>query len=275
MMRRILLPLERIDDDAGAVEVAASLARRRRMEILLLRVEEWPVLGSFGMGWALAGREGELDAVKSRLGAEEGVQTEIVLPAAVPSAAVLDQALRRSASLILLPYHHDRPLMRLMYGSPADRLLRESPIPVLAVPGSARTISRILYLFDGGEAAMPGLRHVIDFAQLFDAGVALLRLQAPSGGRTEGPPVEERMLSLLGRRGVPARLVPGPADPVAAVSREGADLLILSKTHETAKICAALARRLLQLAPVPLLLTNEGSVPSPLTGAEAPLRVGI
>ena len=273
MTRRILLPLERCDDDAGAVAFAATLALRRHMEVLLLRVEEWPMFGSFGLGWVPAWRAGGLEAVKARLDAEEGIQTRILRTDSVPSTSVLEQARLRSASLILLPYRQDRPLMRMMYGRPADRILRESPIPVLAVPGSARPVSRILYLFDGGEAAVSGLRHVIDFAQLFDAGVGLLRigLPAPAGA----PPMEERLLSILARREVAARLLSGPDDAVAAVERERADLVIVPKTHETGKACTALARRVLEQAAVPLLLTCEGPVPSPFTGTEAPVRVGI
>jgi nucleotide-binding universal stress UspA family protein len=275
MMRRVVLPLERCDDDAAAVAFAGVLSRRRRLEVLLLRIEEWPLIGPFGMSWALAWRAGDLDAVKKRLEGEEGIRAEILLPDAARPTAVMELAQRRAASLILLPYRHDGALMRMMHGSAADRILRESPIPVLAVPGPARPISRILYLFADGEAAMPGLRHVIDFAQLFDARVSLLRLQSPSAARAEENPLEKRLLSMLERREVSARLLTGPNDPVAAVSREGADLVILSKTQETARVCAALARRLLLLGPVPVLLTSEGPVRSPLTGAETPLRVGI
>ena len=47
-MKRMLLALERTDDGSGAVSFAQSLAQDRRAEILLLRVEEWPLFGSFG-----------------------------------------------------------------------------------------------------------------------------------------------------------------------------------------------------------------------------------
>lgn len=274
-MRRILLPLERCDDDAGAVSFARSLVRRRRAEILLLRVEEWPMFGSLGFGWAPAWRADGLEQVKARLEAEDGIRAQIILPEAVPSAAVVEQARRRGSSLILVPYRQERPLRRMVYGSPAEGILRVSPLPVLAVPGPDRPVSRILYLFDGGKAAVPGLRHVIDFAQLYEATVALLRIDLRSSPADEDPRAPERLLSILGRREVPARLLSGPADPAAAVPREGADLVILAKTPETGKACVALAKRVLQQASVPVLLTREGPLPSPFIGAQAPLRVGI
>lgn len=274
MIRRILLPLERGDDDGGAVAFAGVLARRRRLEILLLRVEERPVFGPFGFGWSPAWRAGELDPVKSRLDVEKDVRTRVLSAEAVTPTAALDLAGRQSASLILLPYREERPLLRMMYGSTSDRILRDATVPVLAVPGPARPVSRILYLFDGGRASVPGLRHVIDFAQLFEAEVSLLRIALPSFV-DDDPSVEERLRSMLRRRDVGFRLLSGSDGGIPAVSREGADLVVLSKTPQTGKACTALARRLLRHTSVPLLLTSEGPVPSLSLGADAPLRVGI
>ena len=275
MMRRILLALERGDDDGGAVALAALLARRRRLEILLLRVEEWPMFGPFGMGWSNAIRACDLAAVKARLDAENDGRTRILSPESMTSNAAIEQARLRAVSLLLMTYRQERPLMRVMYGSPSDRILRDAPVPVLAIPGPARPVSRIFYLFDGGTAGVPGLRHVIDFAQLFEAEVALMRVRLPAPVAEDKPPVEDRMLSILRRRDVAFRLLPGTDDPAPVVSREGADLVILSKTHETGKPCTSLARRLLHQASVPLLLTSEGPAPGPFVGADAPLRVGI
>lgn len=275
MIRRILLPLERCDDDAGAVAFASALARRRRVEILLVRVEEWPMFGSFGLGWVPAWKACELDGVKSRLDAEDGVRTQILSTESAPTNAVMEQARQCAASLILLSYRQEGALMRVMHGSPADRILRDAPVPVLAVPGPARPVSRILYLFDGGKASVPGLRHVIDFAQLFEARVSLLRIGPPASGAVEPSSVEDRLLSILQRREVPARVVAGSDDVAGVVAREAADLVILSRTEETGRARTSLARRILQHSPVPLLIASEGSSRGPLIGAQVPLRVGI
>ena len=276
MLRRILFPLERCDDDAGAVEFARALARRRPVELLLLRVEELPILGPFAMGLALASRSCDLGGLKSRLD-REGIRTTVVMSDAVSSGAVADHARRRAASLILLPYHRESAWTRMMHGSAAERILRESPVPVLAVPGTSRSVTRILYAYNESEAALSGLRHAIDFAQLFEAKIGLLRIPGPPRPAEPGVPVEERLLSILRRREVPVRVLPSSgdaaADVTAAVSREGIDLMVLSGRPETDKACLALARRVLQTAPLPLLITREEPVPSPLAGA--PLRVGI
>ena len=71
----------------------------RSAEILLLRVEEWPLTGPFGMGWALAWRAGELQDLKSRLERIDGVPATILSPEALPSASILTQARHRAAPL--------------------------------------------------------------------------------------------------------------------------------------------------------------------------------
>jgi len=144
MLRRILLPLERRDDEAGAVEFARTLARRRPVELLLLRVEELPLLGPFAVGFALASRACNLARLKARLDGDPGIRATVPLSDAVSAAAVAEQARRRAASLIVLPYHRESAWMRMMHGSSSDRILRESPVPVLAVPGPSRPVNRII-----------------------------------------------------------------------------------------------------------------------------------
>ncbi len=277
MLRRILLPLERCNDEAGAVEFARSLARRRPLEVLLLRIEELPLLGPFAMGFALSSRSCDLGGVKSRLDQQEGIRTTVLFSDAVSAGSVAEQARRRAASLVLLPYHRESAWMRMINGSSADRILREAPVPVLAVPGPSDSVTRVLYAYEEADSALSGLRHAIDFAQLFEAQIRLLRVPGPARLPEAGFPLEERLLSILRRREVPARVLPSTGDAasdvVAAVARDGIDLMVLSGSHETERACLSLARRVLQTAPIPLLVTREGAVPSRLLGA--PLRVGI
>jgi nucleotide-binding universal stress UspA family protein len=283
-MKRVLLALERSDDGSGAVAFARSLARDRMAEILLLRVEEWPLLSSFAVapGW----RSSDLEAVRSSLEAAGGVQARILRNESATSAAVVPQARRESASLIVLPYHTERTWMRLMSGAPVERILRESTIPVLAVPGGgsppARR-SRILFAYEDGEAAVWGLRHVIEFAQVYEAGVRLLRLRVPRAGDREAgdEPAAGRLMRVLEKREVPAEVLPDgrgtPLEDVASASRQGCGLVALMKSPKrTRRSFFALARAILQCVPLPVLLLGDGS-PTSASHMETPasLRMRI
>jgi nucleotide-binding universal stress UspA family protein len=293
-MKRILLPLEHGDDATSAVAYARSMAQRRSAQILLLRVEEWPISGSFGFGLSSSWRAGRLQALKEDLETQEGVSATILSSDAQPSASILKQARLRAASLIVVPYRHERALLRVISGHAADRILRDAPLPVLAAPaaGPARVpgISRILYVYGNGPEAVPGLRHAIDFAQMFDAGIVLQRLRsattpferpsaAPPRGEQDTKSLEGRLLWILKRREVPAQVLPAAGEPlrdvVQAVLQNGIDLALLPRTHESEKPRLSLARHVLQEARIPVLLTREDSPLSPLTGSESRVSVGI
>jgi len=275
-MKRVLLALERSDDGSGAVAFAQSLARDRRAEILLLRVEEWPLFGSFAgvPGW----RASDLDGVRARLESGDGVRARILLTESATSAAVVSQAKRGSASLIVVPYRPERTWMRLMSGDPVERVLRESPVPVLTVPPGGAPPgrrSRILFAYEDGDAAVWGLRHVIEFAQAYEAGVALLQLRTLGAPK----PSSERLMSILKKREVPAEILRDgegtPLDDVSKAARAGCGLVVLLRTPKRVKAFAALARAILHCVPVPLLLIGAGAPAASFLEPSAPLRVGI
>lgn len=302
MTRRILLALERTDDETAVVPFARMLAQRRHAEILLARVEEWPLVGPFGFGWASAWRGGALDALKSELEDHGGVPTRILSRDAVPSSALLPQARQRAASLILMPYRHEHTFFRAVHGHPTDRVLRESPVPVLAVPVGSDAppprVTKILYLYEGGEGAVPGLRHAIDFAQLFEARIVLQHVPPaahPEEGflpsllfrgkeerdrvREDQRSLENRLLWILKRREVPAEVLPPAVDPVRdvlhAVTRHRIDLVHLAPAHEPERARLSLLRHVLQEPHVPVLLTREGTPSFPPADVDSRVRVGI
>ncbi len=298
MIKRILLPLEHGDDATSAVALARRMAQRRRAELLLLRVEEWPISGSFGFGWAPSWRAGHLQALKSDLEGNEGVPATILSTEALPASSILKHARLRAASLIIVPYRHERALLRVLAGHPADRILRESPLPVLAVPATEPPrnpgFSRLLYTYENGPQAVPGLHRAIDFAQMFDASLFLQRLRSAAAPAAAGPfeprddaaeggqdarSLEGRLLWILKRREVPTQVLPAAGEPlrdvVGAVVQNGIDLALVSRTRDSERARLSLTRHVLDEAQIPVLLTPEESPLSPFTGAGSRVRVGI
>jgi nucleotide-binding universal stress UspA family protein len=275
-MKRVLLALERSDDGSGAVAFAQSLARDRRAELLLVRVEEWPLFGSFAgvPGWRASG----LDVLRSRVEAADGVRARILLRESIPAATVVSQARRASASLIVVPHRAERTWIRLMSGDPVERILRESPFPVLAVPDGgtppARR-SRILFAYEDGDAAVWALRHVIEFAQAYEAGVALLQLRSVG----KAAPAAERLMSILKKRDVPVEALRdgegNPLDDISKAARDGCGLVVLLRSPNRVKVFASLARAILHCVPLPLLLIGDGAPVASSLETTAPLRIGI
>ncbi len=64
----------------------------------------------------------------------ENLQVEtVVLRAANPAAAIVEEAERRDADLIVLGTHGRTGLTHVLVGSVAERVVRHSPVPVLTV----------------------------------------------------------------------------------------------------------------------------------------------
>lgn len=286
MLRRILLPLSPGDDESRAVDFTRALAHRGAIEVFLLRVEEWPLFGTgSGYAWSPAARAGRLTTVRKAFGPSRAKGVRALAGESAASGAILEKARRGGISLIVIPYRSESLWNRVFRAPGAQRVLRESPIPVLAVPEeSVRapvSIRRILFVHPGGEAAAQASRVAIEIAQFFEGKVDLLRVaetpasrsgtwsswlrREPEPGTERAPasnsPGDEELASLFQRRGVPARLAQGlreGQDPVACFARSNpVDLAVLADPWPPARPGVSRIRFLLEDLRVPLLVSRE------------------
>jgi nucleotide-binding universal stress UspA family protein len=297
MLRRVLLPLDAGDDDSRAVAFTRTLARRAPLDVLLLRVEEWPLAGPGGAyGWTPPARAGRLTRVRRSLDGPDPGGVRLLSPQAISPASVLEKARRGGASLIVLPYRREGLWSRLVHGRACQWILWDSPIPVLAVPEGAELpapdVSRVLFVHRGGEGAVQGSRVAIELAQVFEATVGLLRFSPPASpfpdfvlrwlfGDPAGPPPasgDEGLESLFRKRGVDARALPSAGASAAGVTSwargSSVDLVAFCRSAGADRAVDALARHLLEIHRVPVLLLRERPGPGRAPGV-SPLRLRL
>jgi nucleotide-binding universal stress UspA family protein len=134
MFSTILLPLDGSPLAEQALPHAEWVAQRLGARIVLTRV--LPIVTSTGeiddLGAAASGRA-YLDQIAAGL-SEHGLDCQSELPAGHPATEILDQARTSGADLIVMATHGRSGPGRWLYGSVADAVLRDSPIPVLLVP---------------------------------------------------------------------------------------------------------------------------------------------
>ena len=143
----ILCPVDFDDNSLHAVEEAGALARGGTGRLCLLHVIQINPLATEGfvLGELYDSQEkyarGKLDQItRDRLA---GVECEILIEQGNPADVILTMEKTVAPDLVVMATHGRRGLTRLVMGSVAERVVRESITPVLTVrPALADKTSR-------------------------------------------------------------------------------------------------------------------------------------
>ena len=143
--KRILCPVDFDDNSLQAVEQASALARGGTGRLCLLHVmqinplaTEGFVLGELYDSQEKYARE-KLDQItRDRLA---GVECEILIERGTPADVILAMEKTVAPDLVVMATHGRRGFTRLVMGSVAEKVLRESITPVLTVRSLPAKIS--------------------------------------------------------------------------------------------------------------------------------------
>ncbi|HUA33617.1 MAG TPA: CBS domain-containing protein [Candidatus Binataceae bacterium] len=132
---KILCPIDFDHDSTAVLKTIESLARLGDCTIVLLNVAPIVVHGG---GFADVNKA-QVDFANSRL--EEiarkhlaGLRFETMAPAGDPANEILKAATEARIDLIVMAKHGHKGLAHLIIGSVAEKVIRQAPCPVLAVP---------------------------------------------------------------------------------------------------------------------------------------------
>jgi len=197
MYRNIMVPVDGSSFSREAVLQALRLASQSGATLRLVRVASAPLLNN-GDSFVIDNeslrerRNAELAELYS-IAAECRAHSTVNVTASLQNGPVVDAligyARRYRVDLIVMRSHARRGLARVWFGSVADKLIRDSGIPVLVVrPPSVATalrssfgFKRILVPLDGSRLAEESLRRVLPLAHIDGSQITLLRVIPPSG----------------------------------------------------------------------------------------------
>lgn len=196
-MQTILVPLDGSSFGEHALPTALALARRGAMRIALVHVHQLVVPAPAPAGGALYDpgvdalireeEEAYLADIAHRLAAVwDGPITQTLLEAPI-AEGLCRYAEEINTALIVLSTHGRGGIARAWLGSVADRLLRQSPVPILVVhPGEAPPdlsaeppIHHILIPLDGSPLAEQAVELAVWLGRLMHARYTLLRVVEP------------------------------------------------------------------------------------------------
>jgi nucleotide-binding universal stress UspA family protein len=164
----IVLAVDGSDKDERAFAVAAAFAALGDAAIRVVRVFETPIETLPSQASELAVSAARADVVRNvRQGAERMAATlhrEVtwdVIDGLSAAATLLDDLESHDTSLVVMATRAASAVGRAIQGSVADRLVRESPSPVVLVPpgagylgGKRVTLRRVLVPLDGSLASL-------------------------------------------------------------------------------------------------------------------------
>jgi nucleotide-binding universal stress UspA family protein len=249
MFRNILVPLDGTALADYALPYAARLARHADATLHLVRVVEPPMMwqgpGMEGTYMAATRRDEvmttmidqattHLRTAADRL-ARTGLHLETAQLEGLTTSALLNYERAANIDLVTMCGKGRTGLSRVLFGSVADRLLREGSAPVLRVRpfGAAAVLPQALIPLDGSAHAEAALDLVEQLVRR--QVVREVRLLRVIGAAREGPEAE-RYLEMVGQRlerqAIPCRYQVMMGDVVRSIREQaGTDTLVVMATH--------------------------------------------
>jgi universal stress protein A len=152
-IKTILVPTDFSPNSLGALQYAEALARRFGAAVHLLHVCQPATLTAATVEAALialpdadaesrSAAAAEMEKVRALI-ADVPVTTEIDLGS--PAPCIVAAAVEHAADLIVMGTHGRGPLLHMMLGSVAERVVRAAPCPVLTIraPRTAAAIATV------------------------------------------------------------------------------------------------------------------------------------
>jgi nucleotide-binding universal stress UspA family protein len=147
----LLVPLDGSPLAELALPHAAFLAKRLRARILLLRVN--PEIGAGVDPYTIrrlaeedsARAHAYLDVQQQKLG-QAGLAAEGIIRVGDPVPTITAVVRERSVSYVVMTTHGRSGLQRALFGSVADGVIRESPVPVVVIRPSQPLPSQFAHL---------------------------------------------------------------------------------------------------------------------------------
>ena len=282
MFKKLLVPLDGSAQAAVALPLARAVARQTGAAQRLLRVV--PPTRADAEDRLHGEARDNLARIAAELAAGDGEVDTAVRHDESPGAAIVREAGRWPADLIVMATHGRSGLARVMIGSVAQRVVSESPVPVLLLrPGGHRVahLMTLLVPVDGTPEGSRALSVALPLAQETGARIVLLQVVVPFIQRyfdeslTVDPMWDEEALTsardyvetLAGRlreAGVSAqgRVTQGPIPQqiVDTAADVAADVIVMSThalTGPARALLGSIADEVVRTAPLPVLLVRH------------------
>ena len=189
-MKKILIPTDFSDHAEYALKVAAQIARENDGEIILLHMLELPHQGSDAVG---SGKElpeimlfknAAIRKLEDLMDEDylDGLKVSEVVQFDLAFEGVLKVSKKNDVDLIVMGSHGASGYKEMFIGSNAEKVVRNSEVPVLIIKKELDTfkVDDFVFASDFSDEIKKPFEKVVEFANKFDSTLHLVMINTPN-----------------------------------------------------------------------------------------------
>jgi nucleotide-binding universal stress UspA family protein len=189
-MKKILIPTDFSKHAEYALKVAAQIAKKNNGEIILLHMLELPHQGSDALG---AGRDipeimffknAAINRLDNLMDADflKGINVSKIVQFEMAFDGILNISKINNVDLIVMGSHGASGFKEMFIGSNAEKVVRNSEIPVLIIKKDQETfkVNDFVFASDFSEEIKKPFQKAVEFANKFDATLHLVYINTPN-----------------------------------------------------------------------------------------------
>ena len=189
-MKKILVPTDFSEHSEVALKVAAQIAKKNNSEITILHLLELPsqmndaILGGTSIPETMLFMKKAnemLDEVASRPYLD-GIQITEFTKIDKPAQGIIQVSKEHDVDLIIMGSHGSSGIDELLIGSNAEKVVRNSEIPVLVIKKNTTDFNttKIVFASDFSDEAKRPFEKFLKFAKAFDSEIHLVTICTPN-----------------------------------------------------------------------------------------------
>lgn len=193
-MKKILIPTDFSKHAEYALKVAAQIARKNQGEIILLHMLELPHQGSDAIGSGsdipelMFFKNAAIRRLEDLMDHEclAGLKVSEIIQFELAFDGILDISKKNEVDLIVMGSHGAKGFKEMFVGSNAEKVVRNSEIPVLIIKKEEDTfdVKDFVFASDFSEEIKKPFAKAIEFAKKFNSNLHLVTINTPNNFKT-------------------------------------------------------------------------------------------
>jgi nucleotide-binding universal stress UspA family protein len=189
-MKKILIPTDFSDHAEYALKVAAQIAKKNNGEIILLHMLELPHEGSDAVGSGhdipeiMFFKNAAIKRLEDLMDEEylEGLKVSEIVQFELAFDGILNISKKNDVDLIVMGSHGASGFKEMFIGSNAEKVVRNSDIPVLIIKKEEEDfqVNDFVFASNFSDEIKKPFEKVVEFANKFDSTIHLVTINTPN-----------------------------------------------------------------------------------------------